>query len=129
MVSAVFHNPLDASAPETSKTVIRSSERGATPSMAETPYETWATDQNNVKKTVLAKATETTLARQRPDLSFIWLGIMPPVLGLLLLVLVWEMVSLGTGASIPSPKDTFIQAVKIFSDPFYSKGPNDQGVG
>jgi nitrate/nitrite transport system permease protein len=54
---------------------------------------------------------------------------MPPLLGLGLLALLWELVSLGTGASIPSPKDTFWQAVQIFSDPFYSKGPNDQGIG
>ena len=24
---------------------------------------------------------------------------------------------------------TFVEAVKVFSDPFYSKGPNDQGIG
>jgi nitrate/nitrite transport system permease protein len=35
----------------------------------------------------------------------------------------------GHGRQHPSPKDTFVQAVQIFSDPFYSKGPNDQGVG
>ena len=63
------------------------------------------------------------------DFSFFWVRVLPPVLGLCLLVLIWEMVSFGTGASIPSPKDTLVQAVKIFSDPFYSKGPNDQGVG
>ncbi len=68
-------------------------------------------------------------AKPPRDTSWLWLGVLPPVLGLALLALVWEMVSLGTGASIPSPKDTFWQAVQIFSDPFYSKGPNDQGVG
>jgi nitrate/nitrite transport system permease protein len=31
--------------------------------------------------------------------------------------------------AIPSPADTFKQALEVFSDPFYSKGPNDQGVG
>jgi len=44
-------------------------------------------------------------------------------------VLIWELVSMGTAASIPSPKSTFWQAVQIFSDPFYRNGPNDQGVG
>ncbi|MGH8034557.1 MAG: hypothetical protein ACREO9_04975, partial [Lysobacterales bacterium] len=71
----------------------------------------------------------TPAARPQWDASFLWLGILPPLLGLGLLVLVWELVSMGTGASIPSPRDTFTQAVQIFSDPFYSKGPNDQGVG
>ena len=68
-------------------------------------------------------------ARQARDFSFVWQNLLPPLLGLALLVLIWEGVSLGTKASIPSPKDTFWQAVQIFKDPFYSKGPNDQGVG
>ena len=69
------------------------------------------------------------MARPARDFSFVWQVVLPPLLGLGLLALVWEGVSLGTGASIPSPKDTFWQAMHIFSDPFYSKGPNDQGVG
>ena len=36
---------------------------------------------------------------------------------------------MGTAAAIPSPKDTLLQAVDLFSDPFYDKGPNDQGIG
>ncbi len=52
-----------------------------------------------------------------------------PVLGLALLVLVWELVSINKSLGIPSPWSTFSQAVDMFSDPFYSKGPNDQGVG
>jgi len=68
-------------------------------------------------------------AKPQRDLSYLWLGILPPLLGLGLLALVWELVFMGTGGSIPSPKDTFVQAVQIFSDPFYSNGPNDQGVG
>ena len=70
-------------------------------------------------------------ARARPsrDWRGFWLKVLPPIFGLLLLVLVWEAVSVSTGSSIPSPKDTWIQAVKVFSDPFYSNGPNDQGVG
>jgi len=55
--------------------------------------------------------------------------VMPPVLGLLLLVLIWSMVSMATAGSIPTPMDTLKQAIDIFSDPFYRKGPNDQGVG
>ena len=131
MVSAVFHNPLDSSAP-----VHRNGERGATHLIANPAIKTSATELNDMKNpampmTPAVAAAPQAVAATKPqrDFSFIWLGIMPPVLGLCLLVLMWEMVSLGTGASIPSPKDTFIQAVTIFSDPFYSKGPNDQGVG
>lgn len=53
----------------------------------------------------------------------------PPLLGLALLVLAWAGVSMATSGNIPGPAATFDQAVKLFSDPFYSNGPNDQGVG
>ena len=65
--------------------------------------------------------------------GFDWNGllmtVMPPLLGLLLLLLIWSLVSMATAGSIPTPLDTAQQAVAIFSDPFYRKGPNDQGVG
>jgi nitrate/nitrite transport system permease protein len=32
-------------------------------------------------------------------------------------------------SSIPRPRETFKQALDVFSDPFYRNGPNDQGVG
>ena len=67
---------------------------------------------------------EQNLKPQR-DLSFLWQGIMPPVLGFGLLVLLWMGVSITSKGSIPSPSATFAQAITIFSDPFYSKGPND----
>jgi nitrate/nitrite transport system permease protein len=54
---------------------------------------------------------------------------LPPLLGFALLVGVWALVSVGTNNSIPGPIPTFKQAVILFSDPFYSNGPNDQGVG
>jgi len=38
-------------------------------------------------------------------------------------------VSATTKGSIPTPWDTLQQAISVFSDPFYQKGPNDQGVG
>ncbi|WP_295534905.1 nitrate ABC transporter permease [uncultured Pseudacidovorax sp.] len=43
--------------------------------------------------------------------------------------MIWQIVSVATGGSIPTPKDTAAQAVSVFSDPFYRNGPNDQGVG
>jgi nitrate/nitrite transport system permease protein len=109
MVSAVFHSPLAAA----------------------------AEDMAVMKKT--ASATSATVAPAAPVLrdhakpGFDWNGlvmtVMPPVLGLVLLVLIWSMVSMGTAGSIPTPLDTAKQAVSIFSDPFYRTGPNDQGVG
>jgi len=116
MVSAVFHSPLEAAAPP---------ERSALASIAAEATGV-AAPTINMKKS--ANAT-TPSARTAWDASFLWLRVLPPLLGLGLLVLIWELVSFGTGASIPSPKDTFLQAVTLFSDPFYRHGPNDQGVG
>jgi nitrate/nitrite transport system permease protein len=63
------------------------------------------------------------------DWNSLLMAVLPPVLGLLLMVLIWSMVSMATAGSIPTPIDTAKQAIDIFSDPFYRKGPNDQGVG
>ena len=57
------------------------------------------------------------------------INVVAPVMGLALLVGLWALVSLSSTNNFPSPADTFMQAVEVFSDPFYSKGPNDQGVG
>ena len=86
-----------------------------------------------VKSLMLVSKTEKTepVAVFKPprDLSFLWLGVMPPILGFGMLVLLWMAISISSKGSIPSPSATFSQAVTIFSDPFYSKGPNDQGIG
>ena len=58
-----------------------------------------------------------------------WLAVLPPVFGLALLIGIWALVSIDTKGSIPSPYETSLQAIDVFSDPFYRKGPNDQGVG
>ena len=119
MVSAVFHNPLDATAAALAPAVVKID---ALPTAVAAPSAAMAAAPPLTVPTS-AKVAKT------PDLSWLWQTVMPPVLGLVLLVIVWELVSLGTAASIPSPKATLAQAITIFSDPFYSKGPNDQGIG
>ena len=57
------------------------------------------------------------------------INLVAPAMGLGLLVGLWALVSLGSSNSFPSPVDTFKQAIDVFGDPFYSNGPNDQGVG
>ena len=126
MVSAVFHNPTGQ--PVLPAASAARSDQSAMQSIAEKDRQTGATGQKSMKNPTIA-APLPAAAKRSLDLSFIWTVWLPPLLGLGLLVLIWELVSLGTKASIPSPKDTFVQAVIIFSDPFYSKGPNDQGVG
>jgi len=63
------------------------------------------------------------------NLKQIVLRVLPPVLGMAFLVAIWGLVSFNSTNNFPSPKETLIQAVQVFSDPFYSNGPNDQGVG
>ena len=54
--------------------------------------------------------------------------VVPPVLGLALVIGIWGLFTMN-GGSIPTPLQVWAEAVKLFSDPFYSNGPNDQGIG
>jgi nitrate/nitrite transport system permease protein len=53
---------------------------------------------------------------------------LPPLIGLALFIAVWALIAQGSHR-LPSPAMTFASAVEIFSRPFYSAGPNDQGIG
>jgi nitrate/nitrite transport system permease protein len=50
------------------------------------------------------------------------------VAGIAAFIALWEIVA-RQGGRIPAPGVVWKAAVVIFSDPFYSKGPNDQGIG
>jgi len=54
--------------------------------------------------------------------------VLPPVLGLLVLIIVWALVS-EHAEYLPSPAKTWTSAVEIFSNPFYDHGLNDKGIG
>jgi nitrate/nitrite transport system permease protein len=104
MVSAVFHSPMDAA------TQVRA-ERA---------------------KAQAAAARPAPAAAKAPRPSFdwreLWLRVLPPVIGFALLVGVWALLTQGS-KSFPTPAATFDAAVKLFADPFYRNGPNDQGIG
>jgi nitrate/nitrite transport system permease protein len=51
------------------------------------------------------------------------------MLGIAMLLGLWAIVSMTSTSGFPSPAATFREAVVVFSDPFYRKGPNDQGIG
>ncbi|RRH81778.1 nitrate ABC transporter, permease protein [Variovorax beijingensis] len=112
MVSAVFHSPLDTS--------------GAVPTTAPQPARTSAPAA--AAASVLAVASEPRMLKKR-DFRAFWMRVLPPLAGFGLLVLVWELVAMKSTTGFPSPLATWQQALTVFSDPFYSKGPNDQGVG
>ncbi len=111
MVSAVFHSPLEASL----SSPMPSSKTGPT---------------LTVMSEVAVSTPQPPKAAKLPyDWRGFWLKVLPPFMGLGLLIGLWALVSITTASSIPSPYDTFLQAIDVFRDPFYQKGPNDQGVG
>ena len=55
-------------------------------------------------------------------------AVIPPLFGIGLLVGIWALVAIKSG-SIPGPDKTWAAAMKLFADPFYRNGPNDQGIG
>jgi len=93
-------------------------------------------DTGNPGKPVLTLASPPAAAepaadvqRHEPfDLQGLLDKLIPPLLGLALLIGIWALLTLKS-TTFPSPAATFDAALKLFADPFYSKGPNDQGIG
>lgn len=54
--------------------------------------------------------------------------VVPPLVGLAFLILIWQIIAVKNG-NFPTPLVTLQEAIKLFSDPFYRTGPNDQGIG
>ncbi len=54
---------------------------------------------------------------------------LPPLIGIAVMVGIWYLATLKAGGRLPGPVQTWNAAVVLFSDPFYSNGPNDQGIG
>ena len=109
MVSAVFHSPLETPVP------LQANAKTAAAAASTPP--------------IAMSQTATPPARKPLDLRAFWMRLLPPLAGFGLLVLIWEMISMNSTNGFPSPLVTAKQAITVFSDPFYSKGPNDQGVG
>ncbi len=66
--------------------------------------------------------------KRKLSLRPFFLSVLPPLMGIGLLILIWEIIAVKT-SSFPSPWVTLQEAIALFSDPFYQKGPNDQGIG
>ncbi len=114
MVSAVFHSPRDV-----------------TPRPLPTPRA--AAKKLRPPAAVAAAANK---PGERPEAPlrdpFDWRGlgarVLPPLGGMALLILIWAL-STQKGGAFPTPLATFEAAWKLFADPFYRNGPNDQGIG
>lgn len=62
------------------------------------------------------------------NLKVIFKWMLPPLIGLGLLVAIWAVISSQT-QGLPGPLSTWRSAVQLFSDPFYINSPNDVGIG
>jgi nitrate/nitrite transport system permease protein len=110
MVSAVFHTSLSTS---------------ATASAAgEAPALTAGTAVPPASRT----ADAATAPRGRIDHRAWLVRVCAPLAGVGLMVGVWALLTMN-GGQFPTPAATFAAAAKLFADPFYSNGPNDQGIG
>ena len=106
MVSAVFHSPRpEAVSNQTTAPVVKP-----------TP------------PTPVLKPAKPTPSKTPFDAREFWLKVLPPIAGAALLIGIWALLTMKS-TTFPTPAATFAEAVKVFSDPFYSKGPNDQGIG
>ncbi len=83
--------------------------------------------QETIKASATEVAERVAMPRGAALRSFLQ-GVIPPLCGIGLMIGVWALVSMK-GGSIPSPGQTWLEALKIFADPFYRNGPNDQGIG
>ena len=104
MVSAVFHSPRDAAPPVALAAPV------------------------SVTRPAVAEAPKAKPTRSAFDWRALALRVLPPLLSMAVLVGLWALATMKGGA-FPTPAATFDAAVQLFSDPFYRKGPNDQGIG
>ncbi|MBW7902643.1 MAG: nitrate ABC transporter permease [Rhodocyclaceae bacterium] len=56
-------------------------------------------------------------------------ALLPPAVGIAVMIGIWYLATLPAGSSLPGPVQTWAAAAQLFADPFYSNGPNDQGIG
>jgi nitrate/nitrite transport system permease protein len=87
-----------------------------------------AVDSGEARATAQRAAAYLEAELKRERVRAVLLTIVSPLLGVVLFIGLWAIVSTAS-PQLPSPIKTFHSAVVVFSDPFYRKGPNDQGIG
>jgi len=112
MVSAVFHAVPEAVPASTTASAPPVDRDAAATAPVRTP-----------------QARRPAMPRPPRDFSGLWMAVLPPVLGLALLIFIWSLIASTSNSGIPRPQETWLQAVEVFSDPFYNNGPNDLGIG
>ncbi|CAN5695519.1 nitrate ABC transporter permease [soil metagenome] len=74
------------------------------------------------------KAPPPVVRRAAFDFKALASKVLPPIVAVAVVVAIWALLTMNS-TTFPTPGATFTEAVKVFSDPFYSNGPNDQGIG
>jgi nitrate/nitrite transport system permease protein len=100
-------------------------------SVEETVVTPGATERIEVDTTPAASVEPSTgLIARIGSLILAFFGkVLPPLVGIALMIGIWGMMTMKVGSALPSPAQTWTEAVRLFADPFYSNGPNDQGIG
>jgi nitrate/nitrite transport system permease protein len=122
MVSAVFHSPREAT-------------QALTPALSREREREQGTPTSAPLSGPLSHERERAGVRAdaRPPRDPIdWRGlagrVFAPLAGMALLVGIWALLT-QKGGAFPTPAATFDAAWKLFANPFYDRGPNDQGIG
>ena len=115
MVSAVFHSPLDAS--HEFKASQQNTSLQASPPMT------------NATATAPAVTPAAPMGKAPIDWAGLAFKVLSPVAGLGILIGIWALLTIKGNGTFPTPGMTWDAAVVLFSDPFHSNGPNDQGIG
>ena len=69
------------------------------------------------------------LERLKPRLVAVTSAVVPPLLTLALILLVWEILCSGSGATLPSPSQVWRDSSDLILDPFFVAGSQDMGLG
>ena len=80
------------------------------------------------KETPAKSRRQPLLARHPNAVRDLLRALLPLAAGLFIFVACWAALSAST-PNLPGPAKTWASAVELFKDPFYRKGPNDQGIG
>ena len=84
--------------------------------------------ERRARKAEAAKPASTGTGYRRVRAPECMISVIAMGLGIAACIGAWAIVS-KFNSSIPAPGIVWDAAVKIFADPFYRKGPNDQGIG
>ena len=115
MVSAVFHSPRAATS-DVRPPASALASAIASPAAVDTP------------PTAAVKPEPVAALKPTFDWRELAAKLLPPIFGIAMLIGIWALLTMKS-TTFPTPAATFTEAVKVFSDPFYIKGPNDQGIG